>query len=103
MPRDPLGADGHGVRGQQPLDAVEEGVLAGIVDAEEKEPLQDGQILAARDGGVLEDRLDLRGEDHPIPMLRVVQGLDAEPVARQEQLLVRRVPEREGEHAGEMR
>ncbi len=98
----PLGSHRHGVCRQQALDAVEEGVLGGVVDAEQQESLQDGEILAPRDGGVLQDRLDLRREDHAGAALRVVQRLDAQAVARQEQLLVRRVPQREGEHAGEV-
>src|SRR5690606_5830159 len=48
--------------------------------------------------GVAEQRLDLGGEHEPVARLGVVERLDAEPVAGQEQPAPRPVPQREGEH-----
>jgi hypothetical protein len=56
----------------------------------------------ARDGRVLEQRLDLGAEDHALArQLGVVERLDAEAVAREQQTAGLRVPDREGEHPPE--
>ena len=55
-------------------------------------------LAEARDG---QDGLLLRGKCEPAGLLRVVQRLDAVAVARQEQLPLPAIPEREGEHAVE--
>ena len=48
---------------------------------------------------MLEQRLDLGAEEEAAVGLRVVERLDPEPVAREEELALARVPDREGEHA----
>src|SRR5690242_5630015 len=48
---------------------------------------------------MLEDRLDLRAENHPTWQVRVVQGLHAYPVTREKQLAPAGVPDCEREHA----
>jgi len=50
---------------------------------------------------VLEDRLDLGGEDQPPPVAGVDERLDAEPVAREQDTPPAAVPDREGEHAAQ--
>ena len=50
---------------------------------------------------MLRDRLQLGREDESLRGLGVVQGLDAQPVAGEEQRLPLSVPDREGEHAAE--
>jgi len=47
---------------------------------------------------VLEDRLDLGTEQQGPGQDGVVQRLDADPIARQEQLAAPAVPDRQGEH-----
>ena len=48
-----------------------------------------------------EERLQLGGEEKRLRLSRVVQGLLAEAIASQEQLMLPAVPERKGEHAFE--
>ena len=50
---------------------------------------------------MLQQRLDLGSEGEQPAVPEVVERLDAQPVARAEQALVRLVPYREGEHAAE--
>ena len=59
------------------------------------------EIHGPRDVGVLEDRLDLRAEDEPVPGPRVVERLDPDPVARQQELAPPPVPQREREEPAE--
>jgi hypothetical protein len=65
----------------------------------------EGQVIGERllvelpgRSGVLEDRLDLGAEEHAVWQDAVVQRLDAEPVADEQQRPPARVPDREGEH-----
>ena len=55
----------------------------------------------ARHVGVLEQRLDLRSERDAVPCRAVVERLDAQSIADEQQAAVRLVPEREREHAAE--
>ena len=55
-------------------------------------------VEVARRRRMLEDRLDLGAEEHALRQQRVVQRLDAEPIAGEEELAPARVPDREGEH-----
>ena len=55
-------------------------------------------VELARDVGVDEQRLQLRGEQQPVREPRIVERLLAEAIARGEQPPRRRVPEDEGEH-----
>ena len=55
----------------------------------------------ARDGGVGQDRLDLGREPEDAAMAAEIEGLDADPVARQRQHFPGRVPDGESEHAVE--
>ncbi len=59
-------------------------------------------VYLAPDRGVEEQRRELRAEDERAGRLRVEQGLLADPVARQEQLLLALVPDGEGEHAAQV-
>ena len=54
-----------------------------------------------RNVGILEQGLDLGPEDDPARHRGVVERLDAEPVAREQEPPRVRVPDREGEHAAE--
>src|SRR3546814_17480315 len=54
---------------------------------------------AAGNAGHGQERLDLRGEDQPALVLKVVERLDAEPVAAQHQAPPRRIPDRKTENA----
>ncbi len=61
-----------------------------------------GKRLVARPGldePAREERLDLRAEHERVRPVRVVQRLDAHPIAREEQRALPRVPDREREHA----
>ena len=53
------------------------------------------------DQAAREDRLDLRSEEQRVAGARPVERLDAEPIAHQQQPPLRRVPDREREHAAE--
>src|SRR5207249_9261743 len=60
-----------------------------------------GTTVASSAGrfGRAQNRLDLRREQELVRRERVVQRLDAEPIAREEQPPPGPIPEREGEHA----
>jgi hypothetical protein len=64
-------------------------VVDGEVDAQQIGHLQQALLLAAHDGATRSGRHE--------------QRLDAEWIARAEQLLLDRVPQREGEHAAQPR
>ena len=56
---------------------------------------------AARHVGILEQRFDLGAEGDARGGRAVIERLDAEPIADEEQPALRLVPQREGEHAAE--
>src|SRR5262249_62186623 len=61
---------------------------------------QRGVIDLRRDGARLDERLDLRREiERAIAVQRVIKRLDAQTVARQQELATRRIPDGEGEHS----
>ena len=90
--------DRHEVSGQQPLHALEEGLLSGVVHAVEQELVQNSHVRSARDARVLEEGLQLGGEAEPPRSGVVVEGLDPQPVAGEVQLMGAPVDDREGEH-----
>ena len=59
------------------------------------------EVHGPGDVRVLEDRLDLRAEDQAVLGPRVVERLDPDPVARQQELAADAVPEREREEPAE--
>ncbi len=58
-------------------------------------------IEVRRDLRMLQQGLDFRSEGEQPPVPEVVERLDAQPVARAEEALVRLVPDREGKHSAE--
>ena len=65
----------------------------------------EGQVVVDRlrvdralHGGILDEHLQLGGKDQALPVVSVVEGLLAKPVARQQQPPGGPVPQREGEH-----
>src|SRR4029450_9821192 len=83
-----------------------------LVDAREHRPWTRHELVAdvvvdrlsidgALESRMLEKSLDLRCEDEPAGLPRIVERLDAEAIARHEELTAGRVPHREGEHAGQ--
>ena len=63
-----------------------------------EEVVQGDGVETALDSTGGEQRLDIRGEAQQTPLLRPIQGFDAEAITREEELAPVRVPEREGEH-----
>ena len=53
------------------------------------------------DGGVLQDRLDFRGEEEGAAVMPPDEGLDADSVAAQDERVHPLVPDGKGKHAGE--
>ena len=99
-----VGAHGHAVGGGQLEDALEER----LVERRELEAqvlLERVLVERALVGGVLQDALDLGGEDElragRALLHRVVERLDAEEVARAEELAGGAVPDGEREHAAQ--
>ena len=64
--------------------------------------LERGGVHAAPEARVREDRAGLRGEDQTVLVRPVVERLDAEPVAREQQALAPLVPDPEGEDAAQV-
>src|SRR5881396_2603272 len=84
--------------GEQRFDVAEERLRSGHrARGEELGNDRGVERRPAREGG--QNRLDLRREQELVPRERVVQRLDAEPIAREEQPPPGPIPEREGEHA----
>ncbi len=50
-----------------------------------------------------QDRLDLRSEDQPLALLRIIEGLYTVAITGENQLATMRVPEPEGKHPVEPR
>ena len=96
----PVGVHGHAVRGSQLEDALEEGFGKGA-ELEAQVLLERFTVELARVVRMLEDALDLGCEDEAAVLLRVVKRLDAEEVARTEQLARIAVPDGEREHAAQ--
>src|SRR6185437_10942236 len=79
-------------------DALEERLLSGHV-ASGEELRNRGHVERGTARHPREDRLDL-GPEEELPVgHRVVEGLDAQPIPRQEEALAGLIPESEGEHA----
>ncbi|MCX5682226.1 MAG: hypothetical protein NT049_00875 [Planctomycetota bacterium] len=86
---------------QERPDALEERPLR-VVVAVEREVIVDRRVVGpTRHVGVLQDRLDFRSENQPSARVPIVQRLDAEAVAGQEEPPPRGVVDRKGEHAVE--
>src|SRR5215470_17032876 len=83
---------------QKLFDSVEKRVLAGDIARGEKFR-QDIPIEFRTHRIRRQDRLDLRGEDDLVTGNGVVERLDAEAVAREQQPAAVFVPYREGEHS----
>ena len=88
------------VGGLELLDALEQGGGGGRVAQRQvlDHALGPRGARQPREG---EQRLDLGGAHEGAPDARVVEGLDAEPVAAHQQPAARAVPEREREHAAQ--
>src|SRR5262245_61738982 len=84
---------------QEPSDTLEGCPLPR--DIPEAQKLLPGARVEARGNARLEQRLLLGGEIEIPVVNRVVEGFDAETVARQEQASLPRVPNGEGEHSVE--
>ncbi len=84
--------------GQQSFHALEERLLTGVVHSVEKELVENPHVRSARDARVLEERFQLGGEAEPPGSRVVIEGLDPEPIAGEEQLVRAPVDDREGEH-----
>src|SRR5207245_10010899 len=67
-----------------------------------EEVIHRAPVESARDVGELEEGLELGRKEQSAPNLCVVERLDPDPVAGQEELPAALVPEREGEHAPEV-
>ena len=91
---------GHAMRGSQLEDALEERFGKGA-ELEAQVLLERLMIELAHIVRMLEDALDLGGEDEAAVLLRVVERLDAEEVAGTEQLARIAVPDGEREHAAQ--
>ncbi len=76
--------------------------FAVVVQAEQQEAPERVGIGPAGYARVLEERLQLGRERESVRPFDVVEGLDPEPVAREEQLAPLVVGDREREHAGEV-
>ena len=83
--------------GRELADALEDGARRGDVFEGEESSQRFGVEVARLAGR--EERLDLRGEEQPPVALRIMEGLDAHPVARQDEAAPLLVPEGDGEHA----
>jgi hypothetical protein len=82
---------------QQLAHPAEESLLAG--DEARRQELREYVLVEQRldrTGG--QDRLDLRGEDQLVPGQRVIERLDPQPIAGQEEPAPLAVPQGEGEH-----
>ncbi len=100
---DAVGPHEHRVRGQQTLHAVEEGVLAVVVQAEQQEAAERRRRSGRRGTrGSWNSAFSSDANANAAGRVDVVQRLDAEPVAGEEQLAALVVGDREREHAGEM-
>src|SRR5665213_2984954 len=94
------GVDPHRMAGGQRLDPAPDGEGLGDV-AEQKKADATRRVDGAVDVP-LEQRLDLRGDMQRIAVVVVIERLDADRIARQEQALLARIPDGEGIHAAEM-
>src|SRR6185437_2083794 len=95
-------ADGDPGSGRDLPDILEERSRACRV-LEGQELIDPERIDDAGRAAGREDALDLGGEPEAAAMEAVVERLDAEAIARQQQTLQRTVPERDGEHAVQAR
>ena len=100
-PRDhfPL-VDHHGVAGGEEMNTLEEREV-GEHGLEREVLVERVHAHAWRAVGHGKDRLDLRREDQAVALAQVVERLDAEAVAREQEAAGRAVPEAEGKHAVE--
>ena len=89
--------DDQGMTGWQLENAPQRGLLPRLVMVGEEPP--DGPwVDVTRDGGIGEDRLDLRGEAERMRILMVVKRLDAHPIPRNKKTSFSSIPNRKGEH-----
>ena len=95
-------ANGQAVALRQLEDALEERFVQGA-ELEAQVLCQRPFVQLALVSGVLQDALDFRCENELALLLRVVEGLNAEVVARAEELVGGAVPNGECEHAAQAR
>src|SRR6266705_4248020 len=82
--------------GRQPLD-VGERRSSRFPDHVEEEKIRDGKIVQSpRDSRMLADAIQRVAEEKEISQLGVVKRLNAEVIPRAKQLLIARIPDREG-------
>ena len=95
-----VGFDHHRMTGRQATDPGEQGVGRGFLPVDVGERLGENfRIEGAVDPGQGEKRLEFGGEDEGAGVIAVMQRLDAEAVARQEQPTLSGIPDGEGPHA----
>ena len=94
----PLAVDGDASGRRQLVDPLKQRARRGG-DDEGQVVIERCQVDAPRHLRVLEDRLDLRAEQNPAGKHGVIEGLDADPIAHQEELPMTGVPDRQCEHA----
>ena len=68
----------------------------------EREVIAQARAIDRHFGQERQQGLDLGGKDEPIVDRRIVERLDAEPIASAEEALLLFIPNREGEHAAEV-
>src|ERR1700722_10017258 len=91
----------HPVTGHQLADSSVEGFFAGKIS--ESEVLgEDGTTEPCIDSGVRENRFNFRAEDQTFGAELIVERLDAQTIAREEDSLAASVPDGEGEHAAQV-
>ena len=91
-------AHGQAVPGKQLVHAAKQGLVA-QAELEREVIGETGRLDRSLRTGEGEERLDLRGEREHVGREEVVQGLDAETVACEEQVALLSVPDREREHS----
>ena len=65
--RPPVGGHRHVVAREKPFDAREEGLVPGVMHTVQEEPVQHAHVRGARHIAVLEERLQLGGEQRSDP------------------------------------
>src|SRR5439155_14233181 len=97
---DPAVAHDRPARRWELENSGEERVVAVFVEVAREKVIQHVLVDGARDAGSKEGA-DFRGKEEVLSLLRIVERLDAKPIARAKQLPLPLVPDREGVHADE--
>src|SRR5262249_53539273 len=101
LPRELAVVDEQGLPGLELADSLEQRARSAHI-AEGEELSQGLRIELCADVRQFQQRLGLRGEGELSLGERVIKGLDAEGIARNDQPLGAAVPQRQGEHALEL-